>query len=261
MAYLRILAGAFAILAIAGCGGDDDGTTPGEDGGGGGDEDAGCTMCCGGAPGCLDIMSAGGPTCCGDMRRDATCGGDGIWRCPDGFIPTTTCTGSWSADMCGMVKTPECTEPSQCALRAMSCCGMCGAATPDDMIALPTTEVAAYGTMVCEGMPGCPPCFSEQDPFLVATCSAADECVAINLHEDMLTECTTAADCVLASTRCCDCGMPENAVAYNPARGSFTSLICDSTVVCAPCGPGEPDFGARTADCQMGHCVVVDPGM
>lgn len=150
-----------------------------------------------------------------------------------------------------------CDVPSECTLRAASCCGSCGAATPDDMIALADGEVAGYEAAVCGDDIGCPECAQDTDPYLLATCRAS-ECIAVNLHVDPLTECETDTDCVLASAQCCSCETLSlsQIVAYNPARGSLGSLLCDPDADCPPC---VPDFGGNFPYCDLGRCAVGAP--
>lgn len=149
--------------------------------------------------------------------------------------------------------TGECARPSDCALRARSCCGTCGEPTSTDLIALPTTSVDDYTARVCAGI-GCPDCAAVPDPNLFATC-AAGTCAPVDLHGDPLAVCAQDADCVLAVPQCCACGAIglDQAVAYNPARGSLAALVCDPGVDCPPC---VPDFGALRAICDGGHCAV-----
>ena len=149
-----------------------------------------------------------------------------------------------------------CDVPSACTLRPASCCGSCGAATPDDMIALPVDEVAAYVAVVCEGIP-CPECARPNDPYLVATC-AAGACVAVDLHAHSFTECTASSDCTLSPAQCCACGLlgMQETIAHNPARGGLGTLICDPEGDCPPC---VPDFGALGAQCDGGRCIVFSP--
>jgi hypothetical protein len=148
----------------------------------------------------------------------------------------------------------SCEGANDCVLRPASCCGSCGAPTPDDMVALQTSEVDDYVERVCADVGGCPECFMAPDPYLVATCEMAT-CTAKNLHEEPLTVCDTDADCVLAATPCCTCGEigSDSAIAFNPDRGSIGSLICDPRADCPPC---VPTFVGIEAGCDAGRCVV-----
>jgi hypothetical protein len=152
----------------------------------------------------------------------------------------------------------ECAAPSDCVLRARSCCGWCGEPTLDDMIALPRERVAAYVERVCDGgREVCPACPVVLDPYLLATCSAG-ACVAVDLHRDPLTVCTQHADCVLGANVCCPCGTipADQLIAYNPSRGEIRSLFCDPNTHCTPCDR-ELSFGDAVARCEEGRCRVV----
>ena len=149
----------------------------------------------------------------------------------------------------------SCVSPTECELLPQSCCGRCGAATPDDMIGVHRDDVAANRDLACMGGTiGCPECAMPQDPFLVATCDMG-ACAARDLHALPLTQCTADTDCVLAPHTCCACGLLgiDEVVAYNPARGDLGTLTCDRG---APCPPCVPDFGDLAAFCEAGRCVV-----
>lgn len=249
---MRISLGLLAlgsVLVAIGCAG-----SHGRDDDGGPD---GSARCSGTAPYCPRIRAEGGPGCCDGVGSPAECAADGAWHCPSGTVELPACSGFWEDDRCGM-EVPECDGPSQCVLRPASCCGRCGAPTPDDLIAIPVASEAEYVSRVCEGGAiGCPECASPWDPYLVATCRA-ERCVAVDLHVDPVTECTAPSDCALTPIQCCACGLlgPEQVVAYNPARGSLGSLLCDPDVDCPPC---VPDFGGTSATCEAGRCVVIAP--
>ena len=147
-----------------------------------------------------------------------------------------------------------CTAASDCTLLPESCCGSCGAATGTDMVAVANEDVEANRTRACRDTVGCSLCFMEQDPFLLAVCSAG-ECEARDLRVDTLTVCTGSDECVLASRECCACGVLGRAevVAFNPDRGSYAELVCNPAADCAPC---VPVFGDLQAECVSGHCAV-----
>jgi hypothetical protein len=217
------------------------------DGGGGG----GCT---GTPPACSDLVPAPpapGEGCCGDRRRPMECVG-GVFRCPAGF--TQDCRDFWVGGMCASLRPAVCDVPSSCVLLPESCCGRCGAATPDDMIAVHVDRVMENRSMACADPVACPECFAETDPYLLATCRAG-ACVALNLHVEDLTLCNTATDCVLGPRTCCDCGVlgVDQAIAFNPARGSLGALTCDPDADCPPC---VPSFDGIEAVCDAGRCVV-----
>lgn len=175
---------------------------------------------------------------------------------PTGDAPTADVPSTDAPAPADAPPSLACDVPSACTLRPASCCGSCGAATPDDMIALPNGEVADYVAAVCVGA-ACPECARPNDPYLLATCTAG-ECVAVDLHAHPLTECASSTECVLSPAQCCACGLlsAQEAIAHNPARGGLGTLICDPDADCPPC---VPDFGALEARCDAGRCVVFTP--
>ena len=124
------------------------------------------------------------------------------------------------------------------------------------MVAVADDEVEANRTRACRDTVGCPTCFIEQDPFLLAVCSAG-ECEARNLRADPLTSCTNRDECQLAPRECCACGVLGRAevVAFNPARGSYAALVCDPAAECPPC---VPILDGLRAECVSGHCSVIE---
>jgi hypothetical protein len=151
-----------------------------------------------------------------------------------------------------------CSVSSDCTLLPETCCGSCGAATATDMVAVADDDVEANRTRACRDTVACPTCFMEQDPFLLAVCSAG-ECEARNLRVDPLTSCTNSDECQLAPRECCACGVLSRAevVAFNPARGSYADLVCDPRAECPPC---VPILDGLRAECVSGHCSVVELG-
>ena len=149
-----------------------------------------------------------------------------------------------------------CTAATDCTLLSASCCGSCGAATAADMIAVPNDEVEANRARACRGGVGCPACFMEQDAFLLAVCTTGS-CEALNLRADDLTGCATDDDCQLAPRDCCGCGLlgRSEVVAFNPARGSYSQLVCDPRADCPPC---VPTLDGLRAQCVSGHCDVAE---
>lgn len=154
----------------------------------------------------------------------------------------------------------QCEAHSDCAIRAASCCGRCGAATDTDFLAAPVSALAAIAAAICEaeGNPGCPECAAPDDPELVALCREG-RCVGVDLGTEPITECSAPSDCVLAARECCACGLIEApaAIAYNPARGTPNTYVCDDGTACPPC---VPTFASGvTAGCVAGRCVVFGP--
>lgn len=149
-----------------------------------------------------------------------------------------------------------CSSPTECVLTPASCCGTCGLPTPGDMLAVRTDQLEATRTAACGPGPiACPACAGQPDPYLLATC-AAGSCAARNLHVESLTACSADADCTLAASTCCACGViaMDAAIAFNPANGSLAALICDPRADCPPC---VPTFTGLAAACSAGRCTVV----
>ena len=90
------------------------------------------------------------------------------------------------------------------------------------MIAVANGRVSENRAMACGAGTGCPACFMEPDPFLLAVCEAGT-CEALNLRTDALTLCESDAECQLAARTCCACGAlaARDVIAFNPERGSY----------------------------------------
>jgi hypothetical protein len=152
-----------------------------------------------------------------------------------------------------------CDVPPECVVVPESCCGSCGAATRDDAISVNRDFAGVYRTVVCEGEPGCPPCYDDPDPTLVATCLAG-RCGVVDLQDHPLTECTDSEDCRLRTRDCCECGgdMTEAGLiairAGAAEEAEYVGLVCEPEATCPECEPIYPD--EATAICSAGRCVV-----
>ena len=149
----------------------------------------------------------------------------------------------------------DCVDNSGCVIRARSCCGQCGTATREDIVALNKEKVTAYQTAHCGDTFGCPACYGEQDARLIATC-AASSCEVVDLALHTSTECAKDADCRIRTNVCCECGGPTDAqhivaIAVN-GEASFSALVCDEGQGCPECAPVYPPNA--TAVCVKGHC-------
>lgn len=152
-----------------------------------------------------------------------------------------------------------CSVPSDCLVVPASCCGSCGAATRGDAVAVSTSRASAYRASVCGGDFGCPACFMEPDPTLVATCDAG-RCVVVDLTTHAATECAAASDCRVRAVECCECGatITESTVVAIANGAAFEALVCDPGTGCPECAPVYPDtFGAT---CDAGHCAMIFAG-
>lgn len=154
--------------------------------------------------------------------------------------------------------TLACETNQDCTLRAATCCGVCGAPTIDDMIALPVDAVDAYAKQVCgTGPVMCPACATQLNPDLFATCDSGT-CQAVDLAQSDWSLCTTASDCTVRAATCCECNASLerwNLVAVaKTALSDYASAICEPAQACAECMPVYPT--EVTLDCVSGHCTL-----
>ncbi len=187
--------------------------------------------------------------------------------CCDGeaefLVDPTTCEGtcepgSEPADLCepepACAAENACTRNGECTLTARTCCGVCGAPTLEDVIALPFSSLDDYRATVCEGDPACPGCASTPNPNLFATCNAAT-CVALDLGATSVAQCEVDDDCRLRVAGCCECGdtSAESLISIRAeALLDYLALVCDDETACAECEPIYPD--AQEAFCNAGRC-------
>jgi len=147
-----------------------------------------------------------------------------------------------------------CTENSDCVVVPQSCCGSCGAATRGDAVAVSRLDLDRQRADACEGTGGCPACFAETDPLLVATCRS-NRCELVDLLADEdVTSCSEPADCTLRFSGCCACAPSDTPVISIRADGemSYQRLTCDSDAACPEC---EPTFGSSiVAECIANRC-------
>jgi len=152
----------------------------------------------------------------------------------------------------------SCEVNSDCVISSASCCGQCGAATRDDIIALAKDAVGAYGSAKCGDAFGCPACYMAQDASLIATCSNG-HCAVVDLLVHDSTSCAVATDCRIRTNVCCECGGPtdgEHLVAISN-ESLFQPLVCDPLQACPECAPVYPS--EYSADCSGGHCIAKGP--
>ncbi|MFW5921170.1 MAG: hypothetical protein ACOCUS_04965 [Polyangiales bacterium] len=150
-----------------------------------------------------------------------------------------------------------CEVPSDCIVVPESCCGSCGAATRGDAIALAADRADDYRTSVCEGM-GCPACFMQQDPTLLATCNAG-VCEVVDLHEHPSAACDSDDECRVRTRDCCECGGDTSRAGLVAIRadgeGDFTSVVCDPMIGCPECAPVYPEEASAVCN-PDGYCEV-----
>lgn len=153
---------------------------------------------------------------------------------------------------------PTCEHHTDCTLVPVSCCGDCGAYTRDDIASVHDDLVSQQRMDACPDDGACPPCFTEPDPALQATCEAG-ECDYVDLYDPAmgftseLTECEDDSDCALRVVDCCECGADirlDRLVAVRADQlASFTDLVCEPGTACDDCVPTyEPFFTWCGAD-------------
>lgn len=134
----------------------------------------------------------------------------------------------------------DCSLSKDCLVRAASCCGTCGAATRGDAVGINRSRAGAYNQEKCAGV-GCPACYMEQDPTLVAAC-VSQHCGVIDVQDSDATACTSDSDCRIRTTSCCECGGEVDRAhiiaVSNEAR--FTSFVCEGVGACPECAPVYP---------------------
>lgn len=162
--------------------------------------------------------------------------------------------GSGGGGSSGVSATP-CQRNSECIVRAISCCGRCGAATRGDAMAIHVKDAAAYQTEHCSTM-DCPACDQPSDPTLLAVCDGV--CKLVDLLTSNVTVCAGAGDCRIRSRSCCECGaeMTESNLLSirEDQNAEFESMVCDPMQGCDGCVPSYP--GYAQSKCEDGHCVA-----
>ena len=193
----------------------------------------------------------GGPCC--DDRVPPTLNADCEWGCGEGYA--FDCTPDPAA-LC-MTDRTACDFPSDCVVTANTCCGECGEPTLAGSTAVNQASLSDYRDLLCADNPVCPRCAVMPNPELVATCEA-NECRAVDIGMEAMTQCSSDAECVIRTTDCCECGGatdPGSLIAIRAdAEGAYTSLICDPGFGCPECLPVYPDDAVAT--CNAGRCTV-----
>ena len=152
-----------------------------------------------------------------------------------------------------------CTVPSDCVIAANSCCGVCGMPTLDDVDAANKNFLEEHYDAVCDiPDPICPGCATMPNPELIATCREGS-CLAMDIGEEDLTNCTSSDDCVIRTPECCECGAdmtPTSLVAIRgDGRSVLEDLVCDPVVACPECAPIYPDNVEAICD-DDNHCAA-----
>ncbi len=208
-------------LAVASCGGSSEGEGDGTSGAAGSGGSSGAAV--GGSSGAGGKGGAGGSSAGGTGGKGGTSGA-------------------------------SCKANSECVVVAASCCGTCGAATRDDILAIRADDIASHSAKACAGVAGCDDCYMVQDPNLVATCSGG-ACHVVDLLLKDETACTTDDECMLRTNDCCACGGDSTETGLVAVSGDITPFVCDPSQPCALCEPLPPENA--TAECSGGRCRVV----
>jgi hypothetical protein len=154
-----------------------------------------------------------------------------------------------------------CDVHADCIVVPKSCCGSCGAATPDDSIAVSVKGRDTYQRAACEGVGGCPACaVLVEDPRLLGVC-VGKRCEVIRLHDHPTTRCADDTDCEIRTRDCCPCGgetRPGRLIALRKdAMSAYADLACEPDQGCPECAPiYPPEVTARCG--ASAHCEAID---
>lgn len=197
------------------------------------------------------------------------CGGATVAVTDDGGVEAAAdvrTDGPWSIDGRWIL----CDKPGECDIRPKSCCGTCGAPTPDDMIGVNWQKGDAYTQRVCGGT-ACAECFKEPDPNLAPVCRlmmVKVTCSAVDVRSDPMSECKTSQDCVLRYAGCCEpCAAndPSKLLALSvKGRAEYAANQCHPDAgACPKCAVVYPP-GYEAVCNKMRHCevaqVIADAG-
>ena len=200
-------------------------------------------VCTSGRCACPPDRTRCGGDCVDTSSNGSHCGGCGI-ACPAGSecLDGECLPSSWFA----------CEAAEDCLVTHASCCGVCGAYAPDDVIALNRDEAQSYREEQCGPSFGCPECDAATVPSIAIGC-VAGRCQLRPLDPD-LTACTADDDCTIRTRQCCECGAPAEYVALSiEARSRYEALVCAPQQACGDC---EGSYGDVAAECNDGRCRV-----
>ena len=152
----------------------------------------------------------------------------------------------------------DCAVPSNCVLRANTCCGVCGQPELSDMDAVNEDRVDAHYDDVCPDPGPCPDCVQEYNPYLIASCQE-QTCTGYDVRQEAFTECSVDSDCKLRTRECCECGgttEPHMLIAVaKSGELEYRELVCDPDTDCPECLPVYPDNAEAVCN-DAGHCEV-----
>jgi hypothetical protein len=122
------------------------------------------------------------------------------------------------------------------------------------VVALHGDDVARHRAEACTGDEACPECVQAENPALSAMCEAG-RCELLDVRSAALSACSTAEDCVLRRSGCCECSAGEWIALRADGVAGYASAVCDPESACATCEPIAPtDVEAICA--ADGHCDV-----
>jgi hypothetical protein len=155
----------------------------------------------------------------------------------------------------GLVDVTSCNGPTECVVTAAHCCGGSPMPTLADVTAVNASSLEEV-TAPCQ-LVDCASTLYPIPAYFGATCSAG-HCVAFDVRETELTECSLPSDCFLRNRlSCCEgcTGEVADFVALNSGE-NLAQLVCgDEPVTCPGCAPlPNPTI---TAGCIEGRCAVV----
>ncbi len=186
--------------------------------------------------------------CGGDAEVPGT-GGTGHGGAGHGGGGATGTGSGGAGDECG---------PGECLLVSPLCCTKCEPHLPTSA-PVHETELEAFNqqkSSQCAAV-DCQDC---DDPVLselsnLAAICRDGACAAIDVRQDLVSECRVDADCHLRwGTACCQCGSgdPQTLVAV---VADFDSWVCKADGCLDKCAPPEIPANAHAA-CVAGHCTV-----
>lgn len=151
----------------------------------------------------------------------------------------------------------DCTQPSECVVVPMTCCGVCGAPATGDVTAI-RKDAQSARTERCKTAL-CPACAQRPNPALVATCRSG-RCEVVDIAaSDPVSHCQSAADCRVRVSACCECGgdtSPYTLIAIaSSSEQAYTLLVCAPNAACAACAPLYPS-NVSASCAQSGHCAT-----
>lgn len=203
---------------------------------------------------CLVLVSSG----CSDSHTNAD-GGDVDGGSVDGGATDAGPRRDGGTRDSGTAAWADCTMPSECVLRANSCCGVCGAPTIGDVDAVNSDRTTEHFNEVCPMPETCPDCPSALNPELIATCRAG-RCAPIDVGDHGVTGCTSDLECVVRVPDCCPCGAdtsPWNLIALRADElAAYEALVCDPAMACLECEPAYPADVSAVCGAD-GHCELL----